>query len=94
MPTVEQQEASRQEYLGELGTEPACPFCRRPRVKRSDYTRCNPCGVNWLEEEDLSRNPKAERWEKLLASARSTRDIGSTATAQSSGAPAVDGPTK
>lgn len=47
----EQQEAERRERLSEVGTEPNCPFCQRPRVSRSDYIRCNHCGVNWLEEE-------------------------------------------
>ena len=42
---------TRQERLSELGTESACPFCQNPRVERSDYIRCNPCGVNWLQEE-------------------------------------------
>ena len=49
--TYEQQEANRQDRLNEVGTEPPCPFCKRPRVMRSDYIRCNPCGVNWLAEE-------------------------------------------
>jgi ribosomal protein L37AE/L43A len=35
----------------EVGTMPPCPFCRKPRVARSDYLRCNLCGVNWLAEE-------------------------------------------
>lgn len=94
METVQQQEAARQEYLGEVGTELPCPFCRRPRVRRSDYVRCNPCGTNWLEGEDLSRNPKAERWEKFLAGARSTRSTGSTATETNSGAPTAAATTR
>ena len=47
----EDQEAMRQVRLNEVGTEPPCPFCKRPRVSRSTYIRCNPCGVNWLDEE-------------------------------------------
>jgi hypothetical protein len=51
MLTIEEAEANRQDRLNEPGTEPLCPFCRKPRVLRSDYIRCNPCGVNWLAEE-------------------------------------------
>lgn len=51
MLTYEQQEENRRERLAEVGTEPPCPFCGNPRVGRSDYLRCNPCGVNWLNEE-------------------------------------------
>ena len=49
--THEQQEAARRERLAEVGTEPPCPFCQKPRVSRSDYIRCNKCGANWLNEE-------------------------------------------
>jgi len=51
MLTFEQQEENRRERLAEVGTEPPCPFCHRPRVLRSDYVRCNRCGINWLAEE-------------------------------------------
>jgi hypothetical protein len=34
-----------------------CPFCGRPRSQRSDYVRCQPCGVNWWPGTDLKRNP-------------------------------------
>jgi hypothetical protein len=47
----EDQEAMREFRRNEPGTEPPCPFCQRPRVARSDYIRCNPCGVNWLDQE-------------------------------------------
>jgi hypothetical protein len=49
--TFEQQEAARRERLAEVGTEPPCPFCQRSRATRSDYIRCNRCGINWLMEE-------------------------------------------
>ena len=49
--TIQQQESERQARLNEPGTGPACPFCHLPRQERSDYLRCNPCGVNWLDEE-------------------------------------------
>ena len=51
MLTPEQQEANRLDRLNEVGTEPPCPWCGRPRVSRSSYIRCNPCGTNWLAEE-------------------------------------------
>lgn len=44
-------EALREMRRNEEGTEPPCPMCGRPRVKRSDYIRCNPCATNWLDEE-------------------------------------------
>lgn len=47
--------------VNEVGTEPPCPFCERPRVLRSNYTRCNPCGKNWLIGEDLTKDPRASR---------------------------------
>ena len=93
MQTAEEQEAARQVYLGEVGTEPPCPFCQRPRVRRSDYVRCNPCGINWFDGEDLGRNPKAERWEKFLASVRLTQNTGSSRTAPASGALTAAGAT-
>ena len=66
MLTYEEQEKMRAEALAEKGTMPPCPFCKVPRVERSDYIRCNKCGVNWLlEEKDLrdylNRNPAACR---------------------------------
>ena len=56
----------RQFLATEVGEEPNCPFCQTPRVRRSDYIRCNPCGVNWLDSERdlpnyLNRNPAAAR---------------------------------
>ena len=68
MLTYEEQEASNADRRNEVGTLAPCPFCRRPRVERSNYIRCNPCGVNWLQEEMdlpnyLNRNPAAARSE-------------------------------
>ena len=62
---------TREERLNEVGTEPPCPFCQKPRVTRSNYIRCNPCGVNWLNEEMhlpnyLSRDPRVSRAEAAL----------------------------
>jgi ribosomal protein L37AE/L43A len=64
--TLKEQEEARQERLNEVGSEPPCPFCQRQRVSRSDYIRCNPCGVNWLNEEMhlpnyLSADPRVAR---------------------------------
>ena len=66
--TYEQQEANRKDRLAEVGTMPPCPFCKKPRVERSDYIRCLPCGINWLLEEShlpnyLDRNPASCRAE-------------------------------
>ena len=88
MMTYEEQEQARQERLNEVGTMPPCPFCQRPRVARSDYIRCNRCGINWLLEEShlpdyLNRLPSAARSEAMGArmgprtdsSARPTADL-------------------
>ena len=61
---------SRKERLNEVGTEPPCPFCQKPRVLRSDYIRCNPCGVNWAMSEMwipnyLSKDPRVARAEAV-----------------------------
>ena len=37
-----------------------CPFCHLPRCLRSNYLRCQKCGVNWWEGTDLTRNPHAK----------------------------------
>jgi ribosomal protein L37AE/L43A len=68
MMTQTQAEEARKERRDETGTEPPCPFCNRPRVSRTDYIRCNPCGVNWLNEEMhlpnyLTRDPRVARQE-------------------------------
>jgi hypothetical protein len=58
--------AFRKLLVTEQGTEEPCPFCQMPRVRRSDYIRCNPCATNWLDSERnlpnyLNRNPAAAR---------------------------------
>lgn len=68
MVTREETEGAKAERLAEVGTMPPCPFCKRPRVQRSTYIRCNPCGTNWLQEEMdlpnyLNRNPAVARSE-------------------------------
>ena len=55
------------ERLAEKGSEPPCPRCGTARVARSDYTRCNPCGLNWLDGEDLSSDPRIARFNVLVA---------------------------
>ena len=60
--------STREQRLAEVGTEPPCPFCGTPRVSRSSYTRCNRCGINWLDEEMqlpdyLNRDPRVCRSE-------------------------------
>lgn len=72
MLTYEEQEALRQDRINEKGTEPPCPFCNRPRVKRSDYIRCNQCGVNWLDGEEIMTDPRAQRKAAMMGT-RSTK---------------------
>jgi ribosomal protein L37AE/L43A len=45
------------ERMSEVGTEPPCPYCDQPRVGRSDYIRCNPCGKNWPSGTDIFKHP-------------------------------------
>ena len=66
--TCELMSSTRIQRLNEQGTEPPCPFCQTARVLRSDYIRCNRCGVNWLAEEMhlpnyLNRDPRVARKE-------------------------------
>lgn len=56
----------RERLATEVGTEMGCPFCGVARVRRSDYVRCNGCGINWLDEERglpgyLDRDPGLAR---------------------------------
>jgi len=61
---------------GELKHLP-CPMCGLPRSRRSDYIRCTPCGTNWLNGENLSANPKIERYQRSTAEAnRQLRSAG------------------
>lgn len=84
MEMIDWMKLTREERVNEPGTMPPCPFCEKPRVKRSDYVRCNPCGLNWLEGEDLSLNPYLSR-EPYLSWKR-TQGTGSTKTAASGSA--------
>lgn len=59
MLTFEEQEQARQDRMNEAGTEPPCPMCKKPRVTRTDYIRCNPCGLNWSEGQAIDRHPLA-----------------------------------
>jgi hypothetical protein len=47
-----------EERVDEVGTEPGCPFCQRARVTRSSYIRCNHCGVNWSEGDNIFKDPR------------------------------------
>jgi ribosomal protein L37AE/L43A len=58
--TAEEQELLRAARMGEKCEELPCPFCRRPRVKRSAYIRCNRCGLNWLDGQDLMLHPHSK----------------------------------
>lgn len=63
--TLKYMALTREQRLNESGDQPPCPFCLRPRVTRSTYIRCNPCGVNWStrkeDEEDISKDPRLSR---------------------------------
>lgn len=74
--TFDQQEAARRERLSEVGTEPPCPFCQKPRVKRSDYIRCNPCGTNWLQGENIFKDPRASRMPVTTPMTAATKESG------------------
>lgn len=54
---------------GELADK-LCPFCRKARSQRSTYIRCQPCGVNWFDGEDLSKDPKIARFAAVIAAGR------------------------
>jgi len=57
MEVAELMASTREQRLAEVGAEPASPFCGRPRVKRSSYIRCNPCGMNWSDGQDIFKHP-------------------------------------
>jgi len=85
MMTHAQAEDLRMDRMNEMGTEPMCPFCGALRVGRNDYIRCNPCGVNWLNEEMhlpnyLERDPRVARREVVLM-ASATKPIADTSKA-------------
>lgn len=50
---------------GELKELP-CPLCGRPRSQRSDYIRCTPCATNWMDGENLDKDPRIERFKKMV----------------------------
>jgi len=82
MLTYEEQESMRKAAIEEVGAEPPCPICRRARVSRSSYIRCNGCGVNWLDEEMglpnyLDLDPRVAR-AKNAHTATGTRPTAST----------------
>lgn len=73
--------AWNRQVQSEQGTETACPMCQTPRVSReSGYIRCNQCGVNWLQGENRSKDPRVERYHAVMASARS-KSAGNSAAA-------------
>jgi hypothetical protein len=53
------------------GTLSPCPFCGTPRNQRSDYVRCRLCGINWLDGEDLTCDPRNARMAAYVKSVRS-----------------------
>jgi len=93
MLTPQDQEALREMRRNEVGTEPPCPFCKKPRVRRSDYIRCNGCAVNWLDNERhlpnyLNRNPAAARGD-----AQQTQPTGASSASDGSPAKSASAPT-
>jgi ribosomal protein L37AE/L43A len=82
--TAEAMEAARLASINEPGSEPPCPFCGRPRVRRSDYTRCNQCGTNWLDGEDLARDPRNARMRVIASAPMGTKSGAQTAESTSS----------
>lgn len=73
---------------GELTNLP-CPLCGLPRSQRSDYVRCTPCAMNWLDGEDLTRDPRIDRFNKVRG-ARPASVSTDTKTASPASATAVD----
>ncbi len=43
-----------------------CPFCKMPRNQRTDYIRCRSCGINWLQGENLDKDPRIQRTAEAL----------------------------
>ena len=82
---VEYMSLTREQRLAEKGSEPPCPFCGRARVSRSDYIRCNRCGLNWMNGEDINLNPHLSREPYLT-----TKATASTKRAQGGGAPTAE----
>jgi hypothetical protein len=52
---------------GELKELP-CPLCGRPRSQRSEYVRCTPCATNWMDGEDLGKDPRIDRFNQIRRS--------------------------
>ena len=48
------------------GTETPCPRCQLPRVRRSDYIRCCACALNWMDGENLDKDPRQQRMNRFL----------------------------
>ena len=91
MEILEYAKLNREQRLAEKGTESPCPIkgCWKPRVKRTEYIRCNPCGLNWLSCEDLSLSPLLSRepyltWKKKYAVAGSITGKTETGTSAES----------
>jgi ribosomal protein L37AE/L43A len=81
MLTYEEQESMRKDAMDEVGTEPPCPFCGRPRVSRSSYIRCNPCGVNWspAKGEDITKDPRLSSTRTIAHTRPESSDTAKTA---------------
>lgn len=89
MEILEYAKLTREQRLSEKGTESPCPICGKPRVKRTDYIRCNPCGLNWLSGEDLTLSPLLSRepyltWKKKYVGSAGTTKTTETGTSAES----------
>ena len=68
--TADQAERSRLKRVAEYrkgGKLSPCPCCGTPRFQMSDFIRCHVCSLNWVPGEDLNRNLRIERYEKMVA---------------------------
>ena len=75
MLTEEARVELRRANVDEVGTESPCPFCGKPRLRRTTYVRCTPCGTNWLDGENtfpeyLDQDPRISRRARLMGERR------------------------
>jgi len=70
LPKEHQFYAWKKQILDEIycgGEQPPCPYCGVPRVSRIGYIRCSRCGINWIGNEALHKDPRSERLKKFIA---------------------------
>ena len=81
MELLEWMQLTREQRLAEVGSEPPCPRCGKPRVSRSTYIRCNPCGANWSPAEggDITKDPRLSRTRTTAHTRPESNDTAKTA---------------